>query len=329
MNLVQKVKKYIQGLRLLSMGDRVIVGVSGGPDSVALIHFLYLLQHELALQLHIAHFNHALRKGSVVDEKFVKKLAHQLNLPFTTKCWDSSSLTKKGSFEETARNKRLEFLISLAKKKKANVIALGHTKNDLAETVLMRILRGTGLKGLRGILPKREFQNVRVIRPLLGIEKKELEQYLRKNRLSYRIDPSNRQLRFFRNKIRHRLLPYLEKEYNKNIQTILSNFSMLTTIDYDFLERQARSLFNNMAICSKNHSSIKFNIPLFNKQHPALQHYLIRLAIERLSGDTNRLTLCHSDEIEDLIRHRPARSLVHLPKRIHILKDTNKLQIYK
>jgi tRNA(Ile)-lysidine synthase len=325
MDVVQKVRKNIYRGDLLSNGDTVIVGVSGGPDSVALIHVLHALRHQLGLQLHIAHFNHALRKSSNADQNFVERLAKRLNLPCTIASWNNAKSNGKGSLEELAREQRLKFLTRLAKKKSAQAIALAHTDNDLAETVLMRILRGSGLKGIRGILPKREIQRCVFIRPFLGIKRLDIGNYLEKNRISYRIDPTNKQTKFYRNKIRHNLLPLLEKEYNKNTQGVLSKLSNQITIDYDYIELQARKLYNKQVTHSRNYKNIRINLGSLEKQHASMQRMLIRLCIEQLKGDTNRLTLTHIKEIEDLIYNRPAGALVHLPDEISVHKDRDDL----
>src|SRR3989338_10902693 len=156
MDLIQKVKKTICRCKMFHAGDKVIVAVSGGGDSVFLIHALSTLRHELGINLHIAHLNHLLRKSADKDLRFVEVLAEKLNLPCTTAKMKIPKYKKKSSLEERARDIRLRFLVRTAKKYGADAIVLGHTKNDLAETVLMRILRGTGLQGMRGILPKRK-----------------------------------------------------------------------------------------------------------------------------------------------------------------------------
>ncbi len=329
MNIISKIKKYICDNRLLSQGDVVIVGVSGGADSVALLHILHSLQYEFGLQLYVAHFNHQLRRGSNTDEKFVKKLAQQLHLPCITESWAQGSSQSKGSLEELAREARIQFFMKMAKSHKANIIALAHNKNDLAETVLMRIVRGTGLQGMRSILPKRLIQKCNFIRPLLETPREEIENYLHKHKQSWRNDPSNQQTKFFRNRIRLELLPLLTKDYNQNITDILSNLSKNISVDYDFLEQKGCELFKKMAIIDKNKKNIKFSLQKYTTHHPALKRLLIRQTFQYLKGNTKRFTFSHYEEIEDLIENRPNGSVVDLPQGIQSKKYNKYINFYQ
>ena len=321
MDFISKVRHFVGTHRLFHRGDTIIVGVSGGPDSVALIHILNRLRFEMGLQLHMAHFNHHLRPSAGTDQKFVEQLARRLNVPLTVGHWPRPQSIRKGSLEERAREKRFDFLRRLALKINAQSIALAHTQNDLAETVLMRILRGAGLQGLRAILPARTIEGVEIIRPLLTVTRGDIENYLKKNKLSFRTDPTNRQTQYFRNKIRLKLLPLLEKEYNKNIRSVLANVSEIVTADYDFLEEEASRYFSRTAHYSPRRKTIKFPTTAFLKLHPAMKRMLLRMSIERLKGDTKRLTAYHFSEIEELLDCRPVQSVVHLPQELRIRKE--------
>lgn len=328
MNLVQEVRKKVHELHLLPVNNLVIVGVSGGPDSVALLHIFHTLKYELGLQLHVAHFNHGLRKSADTDEKFVERLAKKWHLPYTSKRWRHQPWRKRGSVEEIAREQRFAFLTHLAQKLGTNTIALGHTVDDLAETVLMRILRGTGLQGLRGMLPQRAMGRYRFIRPLLGIKKKDILEYLHKNKIPFRTDPTNQQTRFFRNKIRLELLPLLEQRYNPRIRNILSNLSENMATDYDYLEREAQKIFTKLFRRRANNNHLQLDLKLFTKQHEAIRRMLVRMAIAELHGNTNRLTLTHSKKIEDLLWHSPVGSVVDLPGRICVRKEEANLHLF-
>jgi len=325
MELAGQIKQYIQKNNLISFGDIVMVGISGGPDSVALIHILNEIKHELGINLHLAHYNHQLRKGSHADEKFVKDLSEKLNLPCTIDCWKESKEGINGSIEELARERRFSFFVKLAKKIQANCIALAHSQDDLAETVLMRIIRGTGLQGMRSILPKRMIQNHVFIRPLLETKKKELHQYLKKKNLLFRHDPTNNQTQFFRNKIRLQLIPIIEKDYNKNIKEILSSLSKNISTDYDYLTKQALKSFKRLQEPSASEGEVVFDLEKIKKQHPSMQRMLFRFAIESLKGNINRFMHKHADEIEDLMINKPLGSKVNLPSRIIVIKKGNSL----
>ncbi len=326
MDLVDQVRRNIRRCGFLSCGDTLIVGVSGGPDSVALLHALVGLQHELGLKLCVAHFNHCLRKTALRDQKFVQQLAENLSLPCRVEVWKRRN--ERGSLEELARLERIEFFRSLAAETKAAAIILGHTRDDLAETVLMRILRGTGLQGMRGILLERHVQGVCLFRPLLDVSKKEILVHLKKRRIPFCLDETNRQKKFLRNKIRMELLPLIERQYNKNIKELLCHLADNAAVDYAYLEGQARLSFRRIAKCSKDGRNVRFGLQVLARRPLALRRMLIRIAVECLKGDTNRLTLKHSREIEDLIDQRPEGSIVHLPDMLCAQKTGGFLRLF-
>jgi len=318
--ILDKVRNTIKRYDLIRKNDKIVVGVSGGPDSVALTFLLNSLRKELKLTLHIAHLDHRLRKNSYRDRIFVEKLAKQLKIPITPAEINTRQLARRGSLEEIARNARLGFLFKVAKDIKADKIALGHNLDDQAETVLMRILRGAGLYGLSGILPKRKIAGYEIIRPLIEIKRKDIEAYLKRKKIKPRIDKSNSEDIYFRNKIRNRLLPLLEKGYNENIKEILSNTAQSLGYDYDYLMRVALRITKG--------TKHKLNLNRFTKLHTALQRLILRLSIARIKGDMRRLTFQHIREIEDLILNRPVNSIVDLPKGVSVVKKKQYLSFY-
>ncbi|OGX15868.1 MAG: tRNA lysidine(34) synthetase TilS [Omnitrophica WOR_2 bacterium RBG_13_41_10] len=319
--MIQKqVKTTIKNYRLINKGDKIIIGVSGGPDSVALVYVLNSLRRDLKLKLHIAHLDHMLRKGSSEDRKFVEGLAQRLNLPVTCARINIREIAAGGSLEEIARNARLGFLFKVAKDNKANKIALGHNLDDQAETVLMRILRGSGLYGLSAILPKREIADFQIIRPLIETKRKEIEAFLRQKRIKPRLDVSNQQDLYLRNRIRNKLLPFLEKEYNQNIKEILSNMAQIVASDYDYLNRSALRIIKD--------TGSKINIKQFIRLHPAIQRIVLRLMIARKKGNMRRITFQHTKEIEDLILNRPVNSIVDLPQGLSVVKKNGHIAFY-
>jgi tRNA(Ile)-lysidine synthase len=262
-----------------------------------------------------------LRPDSYRDQEFVEKLAAKLNLAFVYSKVNVKELSRRGSVEEAARNARLKFFFRMAKKVKANKIALGHNLDDQAETVLMRILRGAGLYGLSGILPKRNILGFNIIRPLIETRRKDIEYFLKVKNIKPRRDKSNFEDIYFRNKIRHNLLPILEKNYNNNITEILSNMAENVGYDYNYLRQVAARA---MKRCGK-----KINIEKLLKLHPSIQRLVLRLNIARVKGDMRRLTFQHIREIEDLILCRPVNSIVDLPKGVSIIKKKKFLSIYR
>jgi tRNA(Ile)-lysidine synthase len=315
--VTDRVKRSIKRYDLIRNGDVILVGVSGGPDSVCLLYCLNSFKKELRIALHVAHVDHMLREDSGKDREFVDRLCGRLNIPISSAKINIRAFAKTGSIEEAARKVRLDFFFRTAKKIKADKIALGHNLDDQAETVLMRILRGTGLYGLSGILPKRNFSGHMIIRPLIEVRRKEIESFLKRRGIKPRIDASNKEDTYFRNRIRNKLMPLLEKEYNSNIKEILANMAESVAYDYDYLNQITKRAARRM--------ETKFNLKNLAKLHPALQRLLFRNAISALKGDTRRITFRHIREIEDLILNRPPDSIVDLPKGISALKKKNTL----
>jgi len=315
--ILDKVKGTIKRFNLITHGDRILVGVSGGPDSVTLLCILNSLKKEFKLNLHVAHLDHMLRDGSFKDGEFVRCLAGKLKLPVTVAKINVKAIAKRGSLEEIARNARMSFLFKVARKIKAAKIALAHNLDDRAETVLMRLLRGTGLYGLSGILPKRAFGKMVIIRPLIETRRKDIEIFLKRKKIKACIDASNSQDIYFRNKIRHKLIPLLEKKYNRNIKEVLSNTAESIGYDYDYLNRQSLKVFKR--------ANLKINLGIISGMHPAIRRLVLRLNINRIKKDTRSITFQHIKEIEDLIFNRPMDSVVDLPKNISVVKTKKNL----
>lgn len=327
MSLLNKFKKSIRQHNLIDSRDSIVIGVSGGADSICLLYLLRALKKELGLTLHIAHLNHMLRaKESKADADFVLRLSQKLNIPATLKEVDAAGLNKNGSQEEIARKVRFDFLFEVARKNKAKKIALGHTLDDQAETVLMRIIRGSGLLGLSGILPKRKMGDFVVIRPLLGIPRKEIDSFLRIKNIKPRIDSTNLKEIYFRNRIRHRLLPEMKK-YNPNIKEVLAAMAENIAADYDYVLKNSLKEFDKLRVGNAK-PGIKFALGKFLILHPSLQNSILRLAFEKLSGDTRRLTYQHIRELKDLIYSRPRGSIVDLPSQISVIKNPQALEVY-
>lgn len=317
---LNKAANTIKTYRLIRKKDKILIGVSGGPDSLALLYLLKGLKKEYKLDLAVAHLDHLLRRDSGRDAEFVKKLAGKMKIPFYQAKINIRKLAKKGSLEEAARNARLGFLFRVAKKIRADKIALGHNLDDQAETVLMRVLRGTGLYGLAAISPKRDIGGFEIIRPLIEVRRREIEAFLRKKKILPRRDISNLQDLYFRNKLRNRLLPLLEKSYNRNIKEALSNLAQSSAYDYDYLAARAQRAMGGM--------QGKINLARFSRLHPAMQRLVLRLNISRLKGGLRRITFRHIREIEDLISYRPLNSVVDLPGGVSARKKKQSLVFF-
>lgn len=279
-DLLEHVRDFMHRHRMVQAGEKVLVAVSGGPDSVALLDILNRLQEELAIRLHVAHLNHGLR-GSDSDEdaRFVEALCSDLGMPFTGGVEDVRAFVRKQglSVEEGARILRYRFLEEVAGQIGAVRIATGHTSDDQAETVLFRLLRGSGVRGLGGICPVREG---RFIRPLLEVRRREIEQYLAERQLAFRCDRSNEDTAFVRNRIRRELLPLLKEQFNPNVVSTLVRTAAILQDEDDFVEKEtARAL--EQITKKREKRKIVLDLPSFLNYHIALRRRLIR----RICGD--------------------------------------------
>ena len=329
MSFLTKIEKNIQRHGLVDPSDHLLVGISGGADSVALLLSLYELAGQWGFKLSAAHVHHQLRKSADGDERFVRKLCGFLNVPCTILKIRVRENNQPGSLEDLARTKRFAALISLARRKKANKIALAHHQDDLAETVLMRILRGSGVQGLQGILPKKEIHRFTVIRPLLAVNRGEIEAFLRQKKQNFRSDPTNRHLNFLRNKVRLKLIPLLAKQYNPQIKQGLVHLADNMATDYDFLYQAAQDVYKKMISYSAARQTCRIDIRDFQKLHPSQRRLILRLCLMKLKGNLNRFTLTHMAEMEDLLANRPTGSSVHLPDGLEVSKTPTEIIILK
>jgi tRNA(Ile)-lysidine synthase len=318
---MDKFLETINSYSLIQKGDRILVGVSGGPDSLALLLKLFNLKSKFDLTLHIAHLDHGLRKDSKLDALFVKRWGQKLNLSVTLKQLPEHKIKAKGSLEELFREERLKFFIQTAKTIKADKIALGHNLDDQAETVLMRLLRGAGLSGLSGISARRVIRGAVFIRPFLETPRSQIDKFLKTRGIKPRIDSTNQEDVFLRNQIRHHLIPLLKAKYNKNILEVLANLAQTVSCDYEYL--------NQVAQRSLKGSPLRLNLQKISKLHPAIKRLKLRQSISSVQGDTRRISFQHIKEIEDLILFRPSGSIVDLPKGICVQKSRNCLLFLK
>ncbi|HAJ56917.1 MAG TPA: tRNA lysidine(34) synthetase TilS [Candidatus Omnitrophica bacterium] len=324
--MLSQVLKTIRKYRLFEPGDRVVLAVSGGPDSIALLYALKELNARLCLSFCVAHLDHNLRKNSARDRAFVEKAAGAEGLTFYCRTLDRKLIKETGHKEEALRRFRYDFLFSVAKKFRADKIVLAHHRDDQVETVLMRLLRGSGLYGMNAILPKRIIKGHVVVRPFLEVARADILGFLKKRRIGYVIDETNSEDRFLRNKIRNNLLPLLEKNYNPNIRETLSYFASSSGADYEFLSGLVEA-FLKKNLKEKNRV-LSLSLPSLAALDIALRRLVLRGVISRLKGDMRMITFKHAQEFEDLLFARPYFSEVHLPGRIVILKTKISVDFY-
>lgn len=318
-----KASDFLKKGNLVKAGDRVLVAVSGGADSIALSHLFVEHRARLGIQICLAHYNHKTRKSADIDQRFVEKFAKRFSLGLVVEC-RSKEIAKSLLSEEKARDLRLDFLVRTARQWKADAVVLAHTADDLAETVLMRLIRGAGLHGLRGILPKREMQGVCFIRPLLDVNRVDIERYLQKHKISFRNDNTNFKPVYLRNKIRLELLPLLAKEYNPSISKALTKVAYLAQDDYDFLCRESGKRFKENLVRAKG--IVKIALSKINNQHPAMQRMLFRQMAQCLKPESMGLDFSHIMELEELLSGKTLGAQVHLPQGMRAFKNNKYLE---
>jgi len=284
-----KFRNFIKEHKLIEEGDNILLSFSGGPDSTALALLLKKLQKYLNFEFSLLYFNHNLRNDSNYEEEIVKNFANKFELELFVK--DLKFKNKESNIEERARELRYKELTIMAKKRGFTKIATAHTLDDQIETFLLRLIRGSGSKGLTSIPITRD--NI-IIRPLLNIRKIEILKYLHNLGISYVEDKTNKETNFLRNKVRNILIPLLEKEFNPAIVNILNNEINILKTNEDYIRENALKIKNKI-IYDK-----KINIELLKKEHPAIVNYLIREYIKELRGSLRRITFSHVKTISEL-----------------------------
>lgn len=324
--LIEQVRQTIVTHRLFPSRARIVVAVSGGADSVALLHVLAGLRTAWPLELHVAHLDHGLRASSSDDARFVHELSVRLGIPATVERRDVATrcASEGWSLEDGARRLRYEVLQAVAQRQSASHLAVAHTADDQAETVLMRLIRGAGLLGLGAIPMTRDLGEVRLVRPLLEVWRRELLAYLKAERLTYREDPTNQQWDFVRNRIRHELLPLLERSYNPQIKERLVQLARQSRADYAYLQEAAARQWKRIAKRTSPRAVRLGRLP-FLRQSPSIQRQLVRQAVACVQGDMTQFEFRHWVEIERLFRERPVGTLVDLPGGIQWRREADRV----
>jgi tRNA(Ile)-lysidine synthase len=312
-SFLKNIEQVLKGL--IAPGDKVLVGVSGGADSIALLHVLHWFSRIQDYSLIVAHINHMARgKDSDADADFVESIAKKLELPFYLKKIDVGieRLQLKTSFQDAARIIRYQFFEETLQEVGGCKIALGHSADDQVETILMNIVRGTGLKGLTGIPQVRGC----IIRPFWGIHRKDLEIYLKENDISFRDDSSNSNKKYLRNRIRHELIPKLET-FNPGIKKCLQQMSGIAREEDSLLSQMTRDIFNQkLGECNKK--NIAWEIEDFQTYPIALRQRLVREIFCRITGDMQAITAYHIQQIINLFNSPKTGKVLNIPRGVTV-----------
>lgn len=316
------IKKY----KMINEGEKVLVGVSGGPDSMTLLHLLWTFQEKLKIKLFVAHLDHMFRdEESREDARFVKKVCDNWGIPFFDEMIDVPSYIKKTGFspEDAARRVRYSFYERLKKRLEIQKIALGHNRDDHEETVLMNILRGTGLEGLVGIDPVRDCY----IRPLIEIPRTVIEDYLKKCNIPYRIDKTNLQPDYFRNSLRLELIPLIKEKYCPHLGKSLRRLADVTRYDLAYIEDETRKVLSY--VVKYEGEKVLIYVDEFSSLHEAVKRCLVRKIIGQIVGNTKDFEYKHTLILIDFIENAKPGSLLDLPKNITGEKSYTVTSLYK
>lgn len=304
--MLEKVAHAISEHGLIAAEERVLVAVSGGPDSIALLHLLHRLAPRFSFALYAAHLDHALRPESADEAQFVAGFCAELGVKLTSARRAVLPQPGRGGLEQEARRIRRLFLTEVAAELRCAHIALGHHRGDQAETFLLRLLRGSGPTGLAAMRPRRG----RFIRPLLAATREEIISYLDEQGLEYLEDPSNVDVAFTRNRIRYQLLPLL-RNFNPQIDSRLGRLTRRLAREEDFWRRQIDTALP--AIADHAQDGWRLSRPALQQAHPALRDRLLRRVVEEVRGDLRGIEEVHLDQLISLLETGPEQGEVHLP----------------
>ena len=327
--LEEKVLKVIKDYNLINKKDNIVIGVSGGPDSMALLNiFINLVKNnQLDVKIFVAHINHGIRKEADDETKFVEEFCKNNNIECFIKREKVEELAKKQKIgtEEAGRKLRYEFFEEIAKKTNSNKIATAHNANDNAETVLMNLMRGTGVSGLKGIEIKRD---EKYIRPILKITRKEIEEYCIENNLDPKFDKTNKENIYTRNKIRNELIPYIEKDFNPNIISSLNRLSELAREEDEYLDKETKKNYTNI-LEESTENQIVLDLKKFNTIEKVIKMRIIRYTISELFGSAQNIEKVHIEDIIKLCENNIGNKYLIPNKKIKVFVNKGKIFFIK
>lgn len=319
--MVNKVIQYIREKNMLLPNDRVIVGVSGGADSVCLLQVLIAIKDIIPITIYIVHIEHGIRGiESIEDAEFVEHLATEYNLEFRKFSYDVLAEATKSCLgtEEMGRILRYQSFHTALEDFKCNKIAVAHNKNDNAETCLLNLFRGSGLKGLSGIPPVRD----NIIRPLMCVERKEIEAWLDKNKINYRTDRTNLEDDYTRNKVRLNIMTYVQENINKKAIAHIDNASKIIYEAWEYLEEQTDKVYSSCV--EKKDQNIIIHISEFNHESDIIKKNIIRKCIGNYGDGLKDITNGHVESILSLLSNHVGKS-IRLPNSLQVRRNYNEI----
>ena len=318
--MIEKVKETIKKYNLIDKDEKILVGVSGGPDSIALVTIL----HKLGYNLCVAHINHGLRENAILDEEYVLEYCKKINIPCFIKKANLNENSENMSIEEAGRKIRYDFFNEILMQENCTKIATAHNSNDNAETIIMNMIRGSGLSGLKGIEPKRN----NIIRPLIKISRKEIIKYCEENQITPRHDESNDETIFTRNKVRLELIPYIEKNINSNVINNINRMSEIISDEEKFISNQTEKAYKEI-ILKETNEKLVCNLKIFNKLDIVLKRRIILKLIIKILGNAKDIEKVHVDDIVKLCENNVGGKYLTPNKNIKLLIIKGKLEVEK
>ena len=343
--LIYKVLNTIKKYHLIEKGDILVLGVSGGPDSMTMLDILLKLKQANQVSFHfvVAHVNHMIREEAKEDEEYVKKYCTKNDIQFYSKSIDVQKIayTNKISTEEAGRNERYKFFDEILEKINGNKIAIAHNKNDKVETIIMNELRGCGIQGLKGIEPARD----KYIRPLIECERKEIEEYCKENNIEPRIDKTNFENIYTRNKIRNVVIPYIKQEFNPNIIETMDRLSNLVAEQEAYIQKQVEVAYRDIVLeekirmteqineedkeNKKDEQYIILDLKEFNKQEKVIKSNIILYTITRLFNTAKGIEKIHIEDIIKLCANNIGNKFLMPNKNLKVFIKNGKIKISK
>ena len=335
--LEEKVLNTIQKFNLIENGDKLVLGVSGGPDSLSMLNILNKIKNskKIEFEIVVAHINHGIRENAKIDEEFVFNFCKKIDVPCFILHENVKELANKygRGLEETGRKIRYDFFDEVQNKIGANKIAIAHNTNDNVETIIMNIVRGSGLSGIKGI----EAVNGKYIRPLIEAKREEIEEYCEEENLNPRHDESNDENFYTRNKIRNNAIPYIKKELNPNIIDKILRLSDIVKDDINYLDIQTKNAYENICIeeniskkdvyNNEKEAKIILDLKKFNKEDKAIQKRIILYAINKLFGSTKGIEKVHIEDIIKLCNNNIGNKFLTPNKRTKIVIKNKKIYV--
>ena len=324
--LKDEVLKTIKTYNLINKGDKVVVGVSGGPDSICLLHVLYTLKQELGIEIFVAHINHMIREAADSETQYVQNFCKKLDIKCFVKKENVTYLAKqqKKGTEEIGRQIRYEFFNEILTETDSNKIATAHNSNDRAETVILNILRGSGISGLKGIEVMRE---QKYIRPLIDINRTDIEKYCKENGLNPRYDESNDENIYSRNKVRNIIIPYIKKEFNPNIIKTINRLSAVATEENEYIQKIVKKEYCQMA--TKENENIILDLKKFNDLELVIKRRIILYTINEVVHTTSGIEKVNIDDIIKLCNNNIGNKYIMPIKSIKVYIKKGKIYFLK